>query len=62
MFDLCQQDSDISIQRRALELICALVNVSNVKTLTKELIDYLKVSDPEFKGDLTAKISSLVQR
>ncbi|CAK9225490.1 unnamed protein product [Sphagnum troendelagicum] len=58
----CVKDSDISIQRRALELICALVNVSNVKTLTKELIDYLKVSDPEFKGDLTAKISSLVQR
>ncbi|CAK9215465.1 unnamed protein product [Sphagnum troendelagicum] len=58
----CVKDSDISIRRRALELICALVNVSNVKPLTKELMDYLKVSDPEFKGDLTAKISSLVQK
>jgi len=60
--DISLQDSDISIRRRALELICALVNVSNVKPLTKELMDYLKVSDPEFKGDLTAKISSLVQK
>lgn len=56
------QDSDVSIRRRALELVCALVNLTNVKTLTKELVDFLKVSDSEFKGDLTAKISGLVQK
>lgn len=56
------QDSDVSIRRRALELVCALVNETNVKVLTKELVEYLKVSDPEFKGDLTAKISGLVQK
>lgn len=56
------QDSDVSIRRRALELVCALVNETNVKTLTKELVDFLKVSDSEFKGDLTAKISGLVQK
>lgn len=56
------QDSDVSIRRRALELVCALVNENNVKTLTKELVDFLKVSDSEFKGDLTAKISGLVQK
>ena len=56
------QDSDVSIRRRALELVCALVNETNVKILTKELVEYLKVSDPEFKGDLTAKISGLVQK
>ncbi|KAJ7556154.1 hypothetical protein O6H91_05G071600 [Diphasiastrum complanatum] len=58
----CVKDSDISIRRRALELVCALVNESNVKTLTKELLEYLKVSDPEFKPDLTTKICYLVQK
>ncbi|CAM6128159.1 unnamed protein product [Calypogeia fissa] len=58
----CVKDSDVSIRKRALELVYALVNESNVKTLTKELLEYLKVSDPEFKGDLTAKICSLVQK
>lgn len=38
------------------------MNETNVKVLTKELVEYLKVSDPEFKGDLTAKISGLVQK
>ncbi|KAG0558689.1 hypothetical protein KC19_10G046900 [Ceratodon purpureus] len=58
----CVKDSDVSIRRRALELVCALVNETNVKVLTKELVEYLKVSVPEFKGDLTAKISGLVQK
>ena len=40
----------------------ALVNEGNIKTLTKELLDYLKVSDLEFKPDLTSKICMLVQR
>ncbi|XP_024401001.1 AP-1 complex subunit gamma-2 [Physcomitrium patens] len=58
----CVKDSDISIRRRALELVCALVNENNVKVLTKELVEYLKVSDPDFKGDLTARIAGLVQK
>lgn len=40
----------------------ALVNEANIKTLTKELLDYLQVSDAEFKPDLTSKICMLVQR
>lgn len=56
------QDSDASIRKRALELVYLLVNESNVKPLTKELIDYLEVSDQEFKGDLTAKICSIVSK
>ncbi|KAF8378312.1 hypothetical protein HHK36_029651 [Tetracentron sinense] len=58
----CVKDSDASIRKRALELIFLLVNDSNVKSLTKELIDYLEVSDQEFKGDLTAKICSIVEK
>ncbi|XP_073280007.1 AP-1 complex subunit gamma-2-like [Primulina huaijiensis] len=58
----CVKDSDASIRKRALELVYLLVNESNVKSLTKELIDYLEVSDPEFKGDLTSKICSIVEK
>lgn len=56
------QDSDISIRKRALELVFLLVNETNVKPLTKELIGYLEVSDQDFKGDLTAKICSIVKK
>ena len=48
--------------RRALDLVYALVNEGNIKTLTNELLDYLKVADAEFKPDLTAKVCLLVQR
>ncbi|KAK8936930.1 AP-1 complex subunit gamma-2 [Platanthera zijinensis] len=58
----CVKDSDASIRKRALELVCLLVNDTNVKPLTKELIDYLEVSEEEFKGDLTEKICSIVER
>ncbi|KAG9452664.1 hypothetical protein H6P81_005568 [Aristolochia fimbriata] len=58
----CVKDSDASIRKRALELVFLLVNENNVKPLTKELIEYLEVSDPEFKGDLTDKICSIVEK
>ncbi|KVH97761.1 Adaptor protein complex AP-1, gamma subunit [Cynara cardunculus var. scolymus] len=41
----CVKDSDASIRKRALELVYLLVNESNVKPLTKELIDYLEYSN-----------------
>ncbi|CAI9296851.1 unnamed protein product [Lactuca saligna] len=37
-------------------------NETNVKPLPKELIDYLHVSDQDFKGDLTEKICSIVEK
>ncbi|CAI9275788.1 unnamed protein product [Lactuca saligna] len=58
----CVKDSDASIRKRALELVYLLVNETNVKPLTKELIDYLHVSDHDFKGDLTEKICSIVEK
>ncbi len=39
-----------------------MVNESNIRTLTRELLDYLAVCDSEFKPDLTAKICTLIQR
>ncbi|KHG03741.1 hypothetical protein F383_26904 [Gossypium arboreum] len=58
----CVKDSDASIRKKALDLVYLLVNESNVKPLTKELIEYLEASDQEFKGVLTAKICSLVEK
>ncbi|KAG6518032.1 AP-1 complex subunit gamma-2-like isoform X1 [Zingiber officinale] len=58
----CMKDSDISIRKRTLELVFLLVNETNVKPLTRELIGYLEVSDQDFKGDLTAKICSIVKK
>ncbi|XP_023643387.1 AP-1 complex subunit gamma-2 isoform X2 [Capsella rubella] len=58
----CVKDSDASIQKRALELIYLLVNENNVEPLAKELIEYLEVSEQDFKEDLTAKICSIVEK
>ena len=56
------QDADASIRKRALELVYLLVNDTNVKPLTKELIDYLNIADPDFIGDLTVMICSIVEK
>ncbi|CAI0386069.1 unnamed protein product [Linum tenue] len=45
----CVKDSDASIRKRALELVYLLVNESNVKPLTKELVDYLEVFSMDFR-------------
>ncbi|KAK1311361.1 AP-1 complex subunit gamma-2 [Acorus calamus] len=58
----CVKDSDASIRKRALELVFLLVNDTNVKPITKDLIEYLEVSDQEFKGDLTVKICLIVEK
>ena len=38
----CVKDADVSIRRRALELVYALVSQDNIQALTTELLDYLK--------------------
>eukprot|EP00742_Colponemidia_sp_Colp-10_P000433 GILJ01000474.1.p1 GENE.GILJ01000474.1~~GILJ01000474.1.p1 ORF type:complete len:866 (-),score=167.22 GILJ01000474.1:91-2688(-) len=58
----CLKDPDISIRRRALDLTYALVNESNIKSLVKELLNYLLVADIEFKQDLTTKICLVVEK
>lgn len=43
----------MSIRRRALDLVLALVNESNIQALTTELLDYLKVNELQ-RLDLTS--------
>eukprot|EP01130_Rhizamoeba_saxonica_P018090 TRINITY_DN8960_c0_g1_i1.p1 TRINITY_DN8960_c0_g1~~TRINITY_DN8960_c0_g1_i1.p1 ORF type:complete len:857 (+),score=195.70 TRINITY_DN8960_c0_g1_i1:31-2571(+) len=52
----CLKDPDVSIRRRALDLIYSLVNKSNVRILVRELLNYLVVADVEFKANLVAKL------
>jgi AP-1 complex subunit gamma-1 len=58
----CLKDPDISIRKRALELIYALVNESSVKVLVRELLNYLLVADQEFKADLTEKLCFVAEK
>ena len=58
----CLKDPDISIRRRALDLVYALVNHSNVKALVRELLGYLLVADLELKADITAKLCMVTQK
>jgi AP-1 complex subunit gamma-1 len=57
----CLKDADVSLRRRALELIYVLVNESNVQPLVAELLAYLPVVESEYKEDLVTKICSLVE-
>lgn len=60
----CLKHSDISIRRRALDLIYALVTKNNVKALVKELLNYLALTsrDIEFKTNLAHKICQIAQK
>ncbi|KAG0227188.1 clathrin associated protein complex large subunit [Actinomortierella wolfii] len=58
----CLRDADISIRRRALELSFSLINESNVRVLTRELLAFLEVADNEFKQGMTTKICLAAER
>lgn len=58
----CLKDSDISIRRRALDLVYALVDSTNVRQLTRELLGYLVVADKQFRPNIAAKLCWLVER
>ena len=52
----CLKDSDISIKRRALDLIYLIINNSNIKLIVKECLNFLLVAENEFKLELTTKV------
>lgn len=58
----CLKDNDISIRRRALELVYSLVNSSNVRVLVRELVNFLQIADIEFRPDLTAKLCIVAEK
>ncbi|KAL9644552.1 hypothetical protein ABK040_009416 [Willaertia magna] len=58
----CLKDHDISIRKRALDLIYVIVNDSNVTVLAKELINHLEISPPEFREELTTKLCTVIEQ
>ncbi len=59
----CLKDPDVSIRRRALDLLYSLVNKQNVRALVREMLNYLVVAESEERRDLcdrTAEVSSFL--
>eukprot|EP00922_Rhytidocystis_sp_ex-Travisia-forbesii_P008666 GHVS01012686.1.p1 GENE.GHVS01012686.1~~GHVS01012686.1.p1 ORF type:complete len:853 (+),score=110.12 GHVS01012686.1:179-2737(+) len=58
----CLKDADMSIRKRALDVSCALINEDNIKSMTKELLNFLLAADADFKDDLVMKICIAVDK
>ncbi|KAH0803722.1 Adaptin N terminal region family protein [Histomonas meleagridis] len=58
----CLDHRDYSIRRRALDVVLALVDKSNVETLIPEVIEYLHIADSDFRTEMVSKIYSSVVR
>jgi AP-1 complex subunit gamma-1 len=52
----CMKDNDISIQRRALDLVYVILNTTNIKHIIKECLNFLVVAENEIKVELTSKV------
>ncbi|OHT02223.1 AP-1 complex subunit gamma [Tritrichomonas foetus] len=58
----CLDHRDPSIRRRALDVVLALIDESNVESLVPEVIDYLHLADRDFRTEMVAKVYAAVQR
>jgi AP-1 complex subunit gamma-1 len=58
----CLKDPDISIRKRAMELIFELVDSENVRTLAREMLNYLVTSKDENRSQLCLRISAVVSK
>ena len=58
----CLDHRDPSIRRRALDVVAALVDETNVESLVPEIMSYLKLADTDFRAELVAKVFASIQR
>ena len=56
------RDNDVSIRRRALDLLFLTCTQESVKMICKELLIYLKEDEPTLKEDITLKIAILSEK
>ena len=59
---LSLKDRDISVRRRALDLLYSMCDTSNAKTIVGELVEYLQVADFNLRGEMVLKIAILTER
>ena len=55
-------DPDISIRRRALDLLYGMCDSGNAQDIVRELLDYLVVSDFAIREELVLKIAILAEK
>ena len=60
MFSL--KDADISIRRRALDLLFAMCDSSIAESVVKELLAYLAIADFAIKDEMVLKLAILAER
>ncbi|CAG0900601.1 unnamed protein product, partial [Cyprideis torosa] len=59
----CLKDTDVSIQRRALDLSFALVNATNIRSIIEDLIVFLReTTDRDFKMSCSGRIVSVADK
>ncbi|ORX99519.1 putative alpha-adaptin C [Basidiobolus meristosporus CBS 931.73] len=59
---LSLRDKDISVRRRALDLLYAMCDVTNAKTIVGELLRYLQVADYTLREEMALKIAILTEK
>ena len=58
----CLKDPDVSIRKRAVELIFELVDHDNVRTLARELLNYLVTSKDDKRAELCDRITLVIEQ
>ncbi|CAN6617951.1 AP-2 complex subunit alpha [Trichomonascus vanleenenianus] len=56
------KDRDISIRRKAIDLLYCLCDSTNVKTIVQELIKYLQAADFAIREEMVIRIAILVEK
>ncbi|XP_051143023.1 AP-2 complex subunit alpha-1-like isoform X2 [Andrographis paniculata] len=56
------KDPDISIRRRALDLLYGMCDVSNAKDIVEELLQYLSTADFAMREELSLKVAILAEK
>jgi AP-2 complex subunit alpha len=59
---LSLKDRDISVRRRALDLLYSMCDTTNAKTIVGELVRYLQVADYNLREEMVLKIAILTER
>lgn len=52
----CLKENDTTIKKLALDLLYLITNETNVKSIVKEMLNYLLISEVDFMQDLTWKV------
>ncbi|KAK0526320.1 hypothetical protein OC834_004842 [Tilletia horrida] len=59
---LSLRDKDISVRRRALDLLYSMCDVTNAKVIVAELLRYLHVADYTLREEMVLKIAILTEK